>query len=170
MCDPVSLAIGTTVAGGAIGVVGQLKAGAQEQKTSYENAQSLYDRTREVDEKAKYDIDQLKRNFERKQGNNIARVGGENLNLATFADVLADDALESYLERKAVRISADSEIRNLNDQAGQQISVGKNARKSSYLNAAGTAVSTVGKGVQLYSQFEATRPANYDPTWGTSLK
>lgn len=167
MCDPISIGIGLAVTGGVVGAGGQLMAGVEAQKTSNANAKALYDRAADVDEKAKYDIDQLKRNFTRKHGSNVARIASADLNVATFGDVMADDALESFLERKAVRYSADTEIRDLNRQAKAEIRAGKNARKASYFDAAGTLINAGSQAVTLASQFST---AQGNASSGVSLK
>lgn len=158
--------MGATVAGGVVGAAGALSAGVAEQKTSNANAKQLYSKAKEVDEKAKYDIDQLKRGYERSRGANVAKIASSDLNQATFGDVLADDALESFLERKAVRHSANSDIRSLHTQAANEIREGKNARTASYFNAASTALGAASKAVTMRSQFDATSSSS----GGVSLK
>lgn len=156
MCDPVSAMVGTAVVGGAVSAAGQLKAGAAEQRAGYENARALESQAADVREKAKFDIAQLKRNFERTQGTKITKIAGAGFNMATFADVLADDAAESYLERKAVKYNADIEAKNLESQARQQRRAGDNARSASYIGAAGSVISGVSSGISIKSKFSNT--------------
>jgi len=138
---------------------GQISSGINAKNAADTNAAMLKVRAGQVEEKAKYDIDQLRRTFERDQGTKISKIAGSGLNLATFSDILADDELESFLERKAVRVGADIEKQDLRNQARAVKAEGRNARTSAFISAAATGV----KGGFQYSQMGA------NPSTGVTL-
>lgn len=135
MCPPVGLVL---AAGTALSAVGQISSGVAARQSADANAAMLRARAVDVEQKARYDIDQLKREFSRKQGTTLAKVAGSGLNAATFADILADDAAEAFLEQKAVRYGAEIEKAGLNNQATMQKAEGRNAQTAGFISAAGT--------------------------------
>jgi hypothetical protein len=168
MCEPVSIGMAAAAVGTGVSAIGQLKQGQAEQRASYENANNLELQAAQRQEKADYDIASLKRSFGRDQGNKIAKIAGDGLNLQTFADVLLDDALESFQERKAVQYSANIDKANIRADAAAQRRSGDDARTGSYYAAAGTVLSGVSKGVEMKSRFDTSSPSNSSAT--ASLK
>lgn len=156
MCDPVSISTTALVAGTAASAYGQLQAGAAEAQTANANAALLRERARDIEEKAKYDIAQIKREFVRSQGANVSKIAANNLNVATFADVLADDAMEAFLEQKAVRHGAEIEKHNLKSQALITQQQGQAAQSASYISAIGTVAGGISRGVTMRNSFEST--------------
>lgn len=90
--------------------------------------------------KAEFDADTAHRKYRREAGQVQARGAGSGLDLGNFYDVMADDAMESALERAAIRWSAKTEASMLEYQAKSAIQKGKDAQTASYFKAAGAVV------------------------------
>lgn len=91
--------------------------------------------------KAEFDADAANRKYRRGKGQVESRGAASGISLESFYDVMNDDAMESALERAAIRWSAQSEANMLEYQASSATRRGKDAQTASYFNAAGSAVS-----------------------------
>jgi len=78
-------------------------------------------------EKAEFDVETVDRRARRQAGAVRNRIGTTGIDIASFSDVLADDARESALEKKAIRVSAEIDAQNLRFQAA---GMKQNARMS----------------------------------------
>lgn len=151
MCvDPVSLSF----AAGAIGAVGNMIAGFSKKQEADANAAALENNALQRQEKAKFDIERADVKYRRVTGSTVAKIGSTGVDVSSFSDVLADDAKESALEKKAIQVSADIDSANLRFQAAGQRSQGQAALVTGIFGAASSVVSA-GTGYQKIKAYQA---------------
>ncbi len=138
MCvEPVSL----TIASAGIGLVGNLMAGFSKRAEANANAAALEVSAQQREQKAIFDTEREANRFTRQQGTVVAKAGSTNVDLQSFSDVLADDAKESALARKAIAVSASIDEHNLRFQAAGQRRQANAALLTGIFSAAGSVVS-----------------------------
>jgi hypothetical protein len=147
MCDPISVIAGAGMAVSAIGTAKSIKAqaaaGRAQAQVAGENARMLDEQAEARLEKAKFDIDTVKRAYERDRGNKLSRIGASGVDTSSFFDVLADDTGESFLERKAIQYNADAEAANLRFQAWGERQGGQSAVRAANANIEATLIDGV---------------------------
>jgi hypothetical protein len=126
--------------GAALGAAGSIYAGVAADRQARSEADLYRTQAAARLQKAEFDAAQAQRKFVRNQGTVITRAASTGIDLQDFADVLADDAMESALEKAAIRWSAQSEAKMLEYQASAAIQRGKDAKTASYFRAAGSVV------------------------------
>ena len=139
MCDPVSAIMFGVQAAGAIAK------GVQDSQAARANAAALETQKQARDQKAAFDTEQAGRKFERTQGATRAGIATTGIDVRSFYDVLADNASESALERKAIRYSADVDTANIEYQASAQRAAASNAFPNAVLGVATAAVGAYGR-------------------------
>jgi len=151
MCvDPVTM----MVVGGAVGAAGNLFAGFSAKQSADANAAALETAAKQREQKAQFDIEQATRKYTRQTGTVIAKAASTNVDLSSFDSVLADDAKESMLERKAISVSAQIDEANLRFQAAGQKAAGK-AAEIGGIFAAGGSILKAGSDYQTYRALSA---------------
>lgn len=127
-------------ASAAIGAAGALRSGMSARSQADSEAALYRAQAAARLAKAEFDVDTAHRKYRRTKGQGEARAGGSGVSLDSFYDIMNDDAMESALERSAIRWSAKSEAAMLEYQASAAVKRGKDAQTASYINAAGSVV------------------------------
>jgi hypothetical protein len=102
--DPFTLMFASAVIGGT----GNLLQGFSAKRASEKQAAIMRQQAQDIMTKASFDIDAAERSFRRVQGSNVARAAGSGISMASFYDVLADDAQQAG--REQYRISYNAQV------------------------------------------------------------
>lgn len=167
MCPPAAVAMAlVTVASTAVSVVGTLGSAKAASQTANINAQALETQAAYREEKAKYDSEQALTRYQRVRGAQVATAATTGLDIASFSDVMADSAMESALEVKAIKYQGTLEANNLRFQASGERAEATNAKSSGTWNAIGQGVSGAAK---LLGQMPTNSVSTSSP-WQTTVK
>ena len=162
MClDPVSL--GVMAVSAAVGAGGSIFSGASQASTHSSNAAALRQQAADRQAKAQYDSELALRKYVRTSGSRDAMIGTTGLSANSFSDIFADDKAESALEIEAIKYQGKLEARNLEFQAAGQDRLSKDARISSYFNAASSVVNSVSSIYKAKTQFARAGITPYSP-------
>jgi hypothetical protein len=164
MCEPVSIGLGLATFGlGAAQSITQATMGAQ---TARVNAAALEQQAQIRLQKGEFDADQAINKYERLAGQARANIGVTGISADSFGDVLADSAMESALEVKAIRWGAAHEAKNLQFQASVQRANAKAAKVGGIFGVLGSAL----KG---FSAFKGMQPGGTQgfsvPSWNATV-
>lgn len=161
MCmDPVSITLAAT----AISAAGSVVSGIQKKNEGDANAAALETSAQQRLEKAKFDTEQADRQYRRNEGSVEAKIGTTGVDVMSFTSVLADDAKESALQKKAILVGAQVEANNLRFQAAGQKAAGRDAMIGGIFGAFGA----VAGGSAKVSQINAIN-AKTDNLGGVSI-
>jgi hypothetical protein len=158
--------IGAAVASAAIGVVGTLGNAKSVSETAQVNAHALDTQAAYREEKAKYDSAQALTRYQRVRGAQIASAASTGLDIASFSDVMADSAMESALEIKAIKYQGHLEAQNLRFQASGKRTEAENALAAGYLNAGSAVIGAAGK----MAGSLPTNSVSTDSPWTTTVR
>jgi hypothetical protein len=146
MCNVASFtAAGATTAGGWLTAAGQLSSGIMSWQTGRENQAQFEYQAALREQKGKYDAEQARNKYDRTRGQAAVNMGTTGISLASFSDVMADSAMESALEIKAIRFQAQAEAENLRAQGRAKANEGRAAFIGSVFSAIGTGLNTRAK-------------------------
>ena len=141
MCDPIT-AIAVISAGA--GIFGQVKA-ASAQKNAAGKQQASYNKVADARlEKVTYDLAQLKRGYTLFKGTERASIGQTGLSATSFYDVIADNAAQFAVAKKAVVYSGNKDAEQLREQGSIAFSSGAASAQASQIGAVNTALGAVG--------------------------
>jgi hypothetical protein len=178
MCEPASImtavSVGSTIAGTAASVVsagsqvaGSLHAGEMKSGIASANARLFDEQAKARIEKGKFDAQTAMRNYSRAKGTALSRIASSGVSAQSFYDVLADDAAEAALQRKAIKYGAQAEADNLRFQAAGQRLEARAAKDGARIAAIGNAASGVSDfAASFKSPFAAEETI---PPWITSF-
>lgn len=141
MCEPGTMMI----AGAGLSAAGTLYGGISSNRAAKEAAAALEMQAQLRIQQGEYDAAQELRMHERDLGKKTASAAASGISLESFADVFADDAMESALARKTIRWGAQRDAANLRAQAAATKKQGKNSLIGSAFAAAGSLFSAGGK-------------------------
>jgi hypothetical protein len=133
----------------AVSVAGAVTSGVSKYQTANVNAAALESSAAQRLEKAKYDVEQADRRYRRQAGSVEALIGTTGIGISSFLDVLSDDAAESALEKKAIKLGAQVEANNLRFQAEGQKRSASGAILEAGLGVAGAVVGGFGRSQQV---------------------
>lgn len=165
MCPPAVIAVGLAVASTAAGIAGAIGSAKAASKTAQVNAQSIDNQAAYREEKAKFDASQALTRYQRVRGAQIATAASTGLDIASFSDVMADSAMESALELKAIKYQGTLEANNLRFQASGQRAEAANAKGAGTWGAINAGLSGAAK---IYGAMP-TNSVSTDSPWTTSV-
>ncbi len=154
MCDPFSFAATISAASAVMKGVGGALSG-------FANADALEGQAKARQEKAKYDIEQAERKFQRVQGTAINAAASTGIDMRSFYDVLTDNKSEAALEQAAIKWGADRDSANLKFQASAARTNGIFSAIGGALDAAGSFKKTAAMGVKYGGDFGSVGYGEY---------
>ena len=165
MCIPIALGLGLAAAGvSAAGSLSSASAGAKAHKAS---AAAFEQQAIMREQKGAFDAQQAIHRYDRNRGQTVASIGTTGLSLESFSDVLADSAVESALEVKAIKYGAKAEADNLRFQAAGQRVQAKTTRQAGTLSAVGT---MLGAGAKAYGGAPSASTASvFSQPWSATV-
>lgn len=154
----------STAVSTGLSVGGSLMQGSTASSAASANAANYRTQAALVQYKAKAEVEEQRRKFQRFQGEQLNDIGGSGLDARSFYGVLHDNAMEHALEVATIKWSAQNQVDQLMFQAKAAEAEGKSAKIASYINA-GKAVASAFSGLDI----SGSRFSSSNDNWTTTV-